>query len=189
MTTRKRTGTDSLDSSLGGPPKSVRQRTAEPEDHGGRLVKPDVEMAASPAKEPPAGPSTSSEASQEFADPSAPRSELVKDTFSNTESEQLNHQMQDCIFPWTRKMGGNRIRCANARFAIIKTIVQLCSELDHKYVEDSSEVDKLINSNNTWLPPLLDKCWEKGEYCVICRLSECFLSFSIVFSIAYGTRF
>ncbi|KAI0299921.1 hypothetical protein BC826DRAFT_718071 [Russula brevipes] len=167
MTTRKRT--DSLDSSLGG--KSVRQRTAEPEDRGGQ-VKTDVEMAAPPAKEAPAGPlaPTSSEASQELADLSAPRSELVKDTtFSDTESENFDQQMQGYILPW--KMGGDQIYRANGRFTIIKTIVQLCSGLDRKYVENSGEVDKLLNNNNnTWLPPLLDRCWEKGEFCVIRRL-------------------
>ncbi|KAI0301506.1 hypothetical protein BC826DRAFT_966436 [Russula brevipes] len=43
----------------------------------------------------------------------------------------------------------------------------LCSELDRKYVEESA---KLIKNNSTWLPPLPDKCWEKGEFCVIRRL-------------------
>jgi hypothetical protein len=177
MTRRKRT--DSLDSPPSGPPTGVRQRTAEPVDHGGQqLTEPDVEMGAPTTEEPPAGTSTSSsEASQiELADPSAPNSELVKDTLSNTESEELDRYIKNEIVPWQKDR--NERHRADMHAIMVKRLVEKYSELDQEYIEGPSEVAKLLNKN-TWLPPLLDKCWEKGKFSVICRLSECLMCFVV----------
>jgi hypothetical protein len=160
------------DSSLSDTPKAVvRQRAAKAGDDG------EQEVAAPATEEPPAmqlGPSTSfsssSEASQvELADLSAPESELVEETLSDEESRELDRLIQDAIAPW--KTDGNEVYCAINHPAIIRAIVLLCSGPNCKYVEDSNR----ILNDYTWLPLLVNKCWEKGEFGMIRRLSECLL--------------
>jgi len=151
------------------------------------VTEPDVEMAAPTTdEEPPTGPS-SSEASQisQLADPSAPNSELVKDTLSNTESEELNRYIKNGIAPWTKDR--DEEGRADTYGHILRILLRKYSELDGKYIE-SREVGKLLN-NNTWLPPFLDKCWEKGKFSVIRRLSECLLCFVVVINVACGNSF
>ncbi|KAI0300779.1 hypothetical protein BC826DRAFT_619486 [Russula brevipes] len=175
MTRRKRTEPPPL-SDTDTPKGGVRQRTTEPGDDGRQqATHPDVEMAAPTTEEPPTvqleSPSLSCSglgASQvELADPSAPSSELVKDTLSYEETEELDRQIRFEITPWTKdRKEEDR---ADTRPLIVKKVVRQYSVLDRKYVEDFNEVGKLLN-NNRWLLPILDKCWEKGEFCVVRRL-------------------
>lgn len=177
MTRRKRTDPPPL-SDTDTPRVGARLRTTEPGDDGRQQVNhPDVEMAAPTTEEPPTVQLESSSlfcsglgANQvELADPLAPSSELVKDTLSYEESEELDRQIRFEITPWTKdRKEEDR---ADTRPLIVKKIVRRYSVLDRKYVEDCNEVGKLLN-NNTWLLPILDNCWEKGEFCMVRRLSE-----------------
>ena len=154
------------------PRAGVRRRTAEPGGYGGyEVTDSNVEMAAPAIEEPPImqGPSSSgSGASQvEFANPSAPQSELVEDTLSFEQHGELDRRIQKSV-PWNED--DSEADRADMHHPIFKKIVRGYPVLDSKYI-DEVESGMFLKSN-PWLRSVLNKCWENGGFRIIRRLSE-----------------
>ena len=133
-----------------------------------------VEMAAPAIEEPPImqGPSSSgSGASQvELSNPSAPQSELVEDTLSFEEHKELDKRIQKSA-PWNED--DNEADRVDMHLSIFIKIVRGYPVLDSKYIDGEESV--MFLKSNPWFRSVLDKCWEKGEFRIIRRLSECLL--------------
>ncbi len=93
--------------------------------------------------------------------PSTPQSELVGDTLSFEEHRDLDRRIQQQIVPWNK--GADEVHRADMHLLILIKVVRGYHVLDSKYADEAQTFLK----DNPWLQSVLDKCWEKGEYCMI----------------------